>query len=106
MFFIAYTFKGQLSVFAGRVNIVSHSSCKTSAILKYFCPLNYRQVCVKIQGLLKKTFSSFQELKAHVLINTFFEPKIVKISYPSVLGAHKNHLIELVLLSTHNICVG
>ena len=42
MFFIAYTFKEQvhvLTVFAGRVKIVSHSSCRTSAILKYFCPL-------------------------------------------------------------------
>ena len=29
------------SVFAGRVKIVSHSSCRTSAILKYFCPLTY-----------------------------------------------------------------
>ena len=39
MFFIAYTFKGQVHVFAGRVKIVSHSSCRTSAIFKYFCPL-------------------------------------------------------------------
>ena len=39
MFFIAYTFKGQVHVFAGQVKIVSHSSCRTSAILKYFCPL-------------------------------------------------------------------
>ena len=38
MFFIAYTFKGQVHVFAGRVNIVSHPSCRTSAILKKFCP--------------------------------------------------------------------
>ena len=39
MFFIAYTFKTQVHVFAGRVRIVSHLSCRTSAILKYFCPL-------------------------------------------------------------------
>ena len=26
-------------MFAGRVKIVNHSSCRTSAILKYFCPL-------------------------------------------------------------------
>ena len=39
MFFIAYPFKGQVHVFAGRVKIVSHSSCRTSAILKYFGPL-------------------------------------------------------------------
>ena len=39
MFFIAYNFKGQAHVFAGRVKIVSHSSCRTSIILKYFCPL-------------------------------------------------------------------
>ena len=39
MFFIAYAFKGQVHVFAGRVKIVSHSSCRTSAILKKNCPL-------------------------------------------------------------------
>ena len=37
-----------------------------------------------------------------------FESKIVMFSYPSVLtyvlGAQKNHLIEMVLLSAHNIC--
>ena len=27
-------------MFAGRVKIVSHSSCRTSAVLKYFCPLS------------------------------------------------------------------
>ena len=26
-------------MFAGRVKIVGHSSCRTSAILEYFCPL-------------------------------------------------------------------
>ena len=39
MFFIVYTFKGQVHVFAGRVEIATHLSCLTSAILKYFCPL-------------------------------------------------------------------
>ena len=39
MFFIAYAFKGQVHVFAGLVKLVSDSSCRTSAILKYFCPL-------------------------------------------------------------------
>ena len=38
MLFIAYAFKGQVPVFAGRVKIVSLSSCRTSAILKYFVP--------------------------------------------------------------------
>ena len=27
-------------MFAGRMKVVSHSSCRTSAIFKYFCPLN------------------------------------------------------------------
>ena len=36
MFFIAYAFNGHVCVFAGRVKIVSYSSCRTSAILKYF----------------------------------------------------------------------
>ena len=41
MFFIAYAFKGQVSVFAGRVKIVSHSSCMTSAILIFLSPEDY-----------------------------------------------------------------
>ena len=32
MFFIAYVFKGQVHVLAGQVKMVSHSSCRTSAI--------------------------------------------------------------------------
>ena len=54
MFFIAYTFKGQVHVFAGQVKIVSHSSCRTSEILKCFVPCNpmfgvhrYRRCCIK-----------------------------------------------------------
>ena len=45
MFFIAYDFKGQVHVFAGLVKVVSHSSCRTSAILKYFVP------CTALPGL-------------------------------------------------------
>ena len=40
MFFIAYAFKGHVHAFAGRVKVESHSSCRTSAIFKYFCPLH------------------------------------------------------------------
>ena len=39
MLFIAYAFRGQVHVFAGQVKIVSHLSCRTSAIFRYFCPL-------------------------------------------------------------------
>ena len=39
-----------------------------------------------------------------------FQRKIVNIFLPKflayVLGAQKNHLIETVILSTHNICFG
>ena len=51
IFFIAYTFKGQVHGFAGRVKIVSHSSCRTSAILKYFCPLSFCQLGPSINRL-------------------------------------------------------
>ena len=65
MFSIAYAFKGQVHMFSGRVKIVSHTICRTSAILKYFCPL-YLCACKKIikvfgfkkYGLLK----SFEQL--------------------------------------------
>ena len=43
-------------------------------------------------------------------LNTIFFRKIVNIflllSFPYVLGAEKNHLIEIVLLNIHNICFG
>ena len=39
MSFIVNAFKGQVYVFAGRVKLLSHSSCRTRAILKYFCTL-------------------------------------------------------------------
>ena len=37
--FLGYAFSGQVHVFAGQVKIVSHLFYRTSAILKYFCPL-------------------------------------------------------------------
>ena len=39
MFVITHPFKGHVRVFAGQVKIVSHSYGRTSAILKYVCPL-------------------------------------------------------------------
>ena len=53
MFFITYPFKGQVHVFAGQVRIVSHLSCRTSAILKYICPLNGAD-----KGFFKKKLTS------------------------------------------------
>ena len=44
MFSTAYVFTGQVHVFEGRVKIVGHSSCSTSAILKSFCPLHITHV--------------------------------------------------------------
>ena len=52
MFLIAYAFKGQVHVFAGRVKIVSHSSCRTSAILKYICPGNVASFFVVCRFLI------------------------------------------------------
>ena len=40
MLLIAYAFKEQVHVFAGQVKIESQSSCRQSAILKYFHPLH------------------------------------------------------------------
>ena len=46
MFFIVFTFKAKVHVFVGRVKIVSHWSCRTSAILKYFCPLYHNALTI------------------------------------------------------------
>ena len=60
----------------------------------------------------KRIFRKFRNLECR---HRFRETKIFSVkmqifSYPSVLtyvlGAHKNRLIETVLLSTHNICFG
>ena len=56
-------------------------------------------------SILATKFASFlEEIKPKYLS----ERKIVKIflsiSLMNVLGVQKNHLIEMVLLSTHNIC--
>ena len=66
MFFIAYAFKGQVRVFAGLVKIVSHSSCRTSAILKYFCPLMGNSK----NGVIEKVLH----------INTYLYPRLFIIS--------------------------
>ena len=39
MILIAYAFKGHVHAFTGRMKVLSHSSCRTSAIFKCFCPL-------------------------------------------------------------------
>ena len=50
------------------------------------------------------------ELHNRFRLTKNFSVKMLIFSYPSVLtyvlGAHKNRLIETVLLSTHNICFG
>ena len=44
MYFIVYAFKGH--VFARQMKILSHSSCRTRAILKYFCPLPMLNIAI------------------------------------------------------------
>ena len=53
MFFFGYTFKGQVHVFAGRVKTVSHSSCRTSAILKYLSPVDALNFNLKMLSAAK-----------------------------------------------------
>ena len=52
-------------MFAGRVRIVSHLSCRTSAILKYFCPLR---------------------LYALFLVNTFIYSHVLCVQVEKVLA--------------------
>ena len=41
-------------MFAGRVKIVSHLSCSTSAIFKYFCPLGNPANSVDLDQLVSE----------------------------------------------------
>ena len=42
-------------MFAGDVKIVSHSSCRTSAILKYFCRLLPNVYCAVCETIVHET---------------------------------------------------
>ena len=64
MSFIAFTFKGQVHVFAGQVKIVSHSFYRTSAILKYFCPLLIK--CIKNDLLLFQVDNFINETRLKI----------------------------------------
>ena len=83
MFCIAYTFKGQVHVFSGRVKIVSHRSYRTSVILKYFCPLHMRllSLCILVDFPIQ-----IQSIKMGLSIKYFKESQVVfsQLSYISV----------------------
>ena len=63
MFFIVHVnaFKGQVYVFAGQVKIVSHSSCRTRAILRIF--LSHAVETIPVRRYLQHCDA---ELKAYV----------------------------------------
>ena len=76
MFIIAYAFTGQVHVFLGRVKIVSHSSCRTSAILKYFLPVfaSISAVTVYLEGVYWPAIANLcqndlsDDMEAHGLV--------------------------------------
>ena len=70
MFVIAYAFKGQVHVFAGRVKNVSHLSCRTSAILKYFCHLAEKDARLKWVKIDSK-YALYQNLMySNIIVGT------------------------------------
>ena len=74
MFFIAYTFKEQAHVFAGQVKIVSHSSCPTSAILKYLSPEMGKKI---FTILLKNLFFLIWTYVVHCRKLSFEPPHVI-----------------------------
>ena len=58
----AYAFEGHVHVLAGRVKVVSHSSCRKSAIFKYFISPEGRihlmlvRIANREEGAIKKYF--------------------------------------------------
>ena len=70
IFFIVNTFNGQVHVFSGWVKIVSHSSFRTIAILKYFCPLLTRALAsCKIWKMMKAQTWSWG-YKTFIMLNS------------------------------------
>ena len=96
MFFFAYTFKGHVHAFAGRVKVVSHLSCRTSAILKYFCPL---VTCIS------ESFYDSLDPKPELLDTKDFGLSIVSeadISTPSFEGIALSIPVLVVLNTEYN----
>ena len=65
-------------MFAGRVKIVSHLSCRTSAIFKYFCPLSMKPDinslvnCVDPGStLFSRQHLSFKKMKYQIVLTSF-----------------------------------
>ena len=90
MFFIAYTFKGQVHVFAGWVKIVRHSSCRTSELLKYFCPLYYL-----ISQSIENKPSVYNFGWAIAQLAPFEKWKIVSIKAPAKNSSRQHCFISL-----------
>ena len=99
MFFIAYAFKGQMHVFAGRVKIVGHSSCRTSAILKYFCTLQRQEMNITCFCTQLNVNSIFE--KSVVLRNEFNFCKVHGIM--NTLGLLESKGFMLILQETRSI---
>ena len=57
-------------MFAWRVRIVSHSSCRTSAILKYFCPLGWEWEISKYFTYLYALLSRGLDCRKNTSIST------------------------------------
>ena len=76
MFFIAIAFERQVHVFAGQMKIVSHLSYKTSAILKYFCPLHTlkflpsQPIMNIFNDFLKSFFKNLMSLSSYYMQST------------------------------------
>ena len=64
MFFSAYAFKGQVHVFSGQVKIVSHMSCRTSAILSYFCLRWFLCIVVHTVFIPAQNLKSYHECES------------------------------------------
>ena len=97
MFFIAYAFKGQVHVFAGGMKIVNHSSCRTSAILKYFFPDTAFDPISTVYIPLKNNYIPSFENREDPNQNKI-EHKIVIFFLPININLKRD-----ILLRSHNI---
>ena len=81
MFFIACAFKGHVHAFAGRVKVVSHSSCRTSAIFKYFCPLQSMsyEICAELHWFHYETSA---------ILHTFHTFSLCRVELVKLLPMH------------------
>ena len=97
----------------GRVKLTSLFTCLhlSPLFVNLFQGMALKGGCVKFAPRVGFIFQYYniiisldKKIFEHKIVNIFLSINLTVLTF--VVGAQKNHLIEIAILSTHNICFG